>query len=204
VLPYRRMAARAGLVVGAVAITAGIAWFALRGREDHTTEPIKSDPGSATVTAATGAGSDNGSSFIRTTRDGKAAIFAPAGPALEGSGSAEGSATPVVVAGPDSTFESETRDAVWAAKTEDEIRRRFRSLRGGSLDTTECRQDQCLLTLSGTEEQMTQTLGELETKRGLVGFAHHIVLTGPVQKDGKLVIKAYAIFARDAVPQPSN
>lgn len=202
-LPYPRMAARAALVVGAVAITAGIAWFALRGREDNTTEPVKTHPGSATVTAP--AGSDRGSSFIRTTRDGKAAIFAPAGPALEGSGSgsADGSAA-TVVASPDSAFDSQTRDAVWAARTEDEIRRRFRSLKGGSLDATECRQDQCLLTLSGTEEQVAQTLAELETKRGLVGFAHHIVLTGPEQKDGKLVIKAYAMFARDAVPQPSN
>ncbi|MBA3462575.1 MAG: hypothetical protein H0T46_21645 [Deltaproteobacteria bacterium] len=196
------MAARAGLVVGAVAITAGIAWFALREREENTT-PGKVDPGSATVSVTPPAGSDSGSSFIRTTRDGKAAIFAPAGPALEGS-SADGSAETVAVTTPDSAFDSETRDAAWASRTEDEIRRRFRSLRGGSLDATECRQDQCLLTLSGTEEQMSQTLAELETKRGLVGFAHHVVLTGPEQKDGKLVIKAYAMFARDAVPQPAN
>lgn len=203
-LPYPRMAARAGLVVGAVAITAGIAWFALRSREDRTTEPVRRDPGSATANAP--AGSDSGSSFIRTTRDGKAAIFAPAGPALEGSGSGstEGSAATAVVASSDSAFDSETRDPVWAARTEDEIRRRFRSLRGGSLDATECRQDQCLLTLSGTEEQMAQTIAELETKRGLVGFAHHVVLTGPEQKDGKLVIKAYAKFERAGVPQPSN
>jgi hypothetical protein len=196
VLPYPRMAARAGLVVGAVVITAGIAWFALRGREDNTTQPGPIDPGSATVT--TPGGSDNGSSFIRTTRDGKAAIFAPAGPALESGESdrGEGSAATVAVS-PDSAFDSETRDAAWAARTEDEIRRRFRSLRGGSLDATECRQDQCLLTLSGTEEQMAQTLAELETRRGLVGFAHHVLLTGPEQKDGKLVVKAYAMFARD-------
>ena len=194
------MAARAGLVVGAVAITAGIAWFALRGREDSTTEPGKIAPGSAEVTVTPPAGSDGGSAFIRKTRDGKAAIFAPAGPSLEGSGGGEGSEGPRVVVTPDSAFDAETRDAAWAAKTEDEIKRRFRSLKGGSLDATECRQDQCLLTLSGTEEQVTQTLAELETKRGLVGFAHHIVLTAPEQRDGKLVLKAYAIFARDAVP----
>jgi hypothetical protein len=186
------MAARAGLVVGAVAITAGIAWFALRGREDDTTPPVKADPGSAPVTAP--AGSDSGSAFIRTPRDGKAAIFAPAGPSLEGSasGSTDGSVAPT------STFDSETRDAVWAPKTEDEIRRRFKSLRGGSLDATECRQAQCLLTLSGSEEQIGQTLAELETRRGLVGFAHHVVLSGPEQKDGKLVVKAYAVFERGA------
>jgi hypothetical protein len=179
------VSSRWAIVVGAVAIAAGIAWFALRGSDTVAPEPVKS-PVAETPSAA-------GSGFIQKPRDGKAAIFAPEGPSL-GSGSAAADTTTIT---PEKAFATEQRDARWAARTENEIKRRFRSLKGGTLDAAECKQDQCELTMSGSEEQMSQLLAEIETRRGLIGFANHVVLRGPEQKDGKLVIKAYAVFDRD-------
>lgn len=105
---------------------------------------------------------------------------------------------------PDTTavaFEAQARDTVWAPATEAEIRHRFDTgVRAGRIEGTECRADQCLLTMSGTEEEMARAIRDLETEAGLRKFADHIILGGPEQRDGKLVVKAYAVFARDRGP----
>jgi hypothetical protein len=52
--------------------------------------------------------------------------------------------------------------------------------------------------MSGTEEEMSKVLADLETEGGLRGYADHIILDGPVQQNGKMVVRAYAVFDRRA------
>lgn len=96
---------------------------------------------------------------------------------------------------PSSEFERQTRDPTWAGPTEIEIKKRVTKL-GANNYQAECRHDRCLISLRGTEEQMTDVLAKLESPAGLVGFAQSIYLTAPVEQDGKLVVKAYATFDR--------
>jgi len=170
-------------IVGGVAIAAGIAWFAFhRGgepagttRPEGTTEPAGATPGSAGATPRSG-------KVDLSPRTRPEQLGTPSEARLPATGTA---------------FEAQVRDGEWAPKTETEIKRRFQTgIRGGKLDATECRQDQCLLTMSGTEAEMTKALADLETEGGLRDFADHIVLGGPEQRDGKMVIKAYAVFDR--------
>lgn len=97
-------------------------------------------------------------------------------------------------------FESEDRDPSWAPETEADIKARFKYLRGGRLDAVECRQDQCLLTMSGTEEEMTRTIAELETPAGLRDYAERILLGGPEVANGKMTLKVTAFFDRSERP----
>ena len=106
---------------------------------------------------------------------------------------------PAAAATPDTSvaFEAQERDPTWAPGTEAEIRHRFDTgVRAGRLERAECRADQCQLTMSGTEEEMARAIADLETEGGLRNFASHIILGGPEQRDGKMVIKAYAVFDR--------
>ena len=149
------------------------------------TEPTsKSAPeGSAALTTSPG-------SSATTARDPKIDIAPVARPTPT---------TPTPAATPDTSaaFEAQERDADWAPSTESEIRHRFDTgVRAGHLDRAECRADQCLLTMSGTEEEMAKVISDLETEGGLRNFADHIILGGPEQRDGKLVMKAYAVFDR--------
>lgn len=98
-------------------------------------------------------------------------------------------------AGP--AFEAQQRDAQWAPAIEAEIQHRFETgVKAGHLDSAECRTDQCLLTMSGSEEEMGKALAKLETEGGLRSFADHIILAGPETRDGTMIVKAYAVFDR--------
>lgn len=95
------------------------------------------------------------------------------------------------------TFESETRDADWAGPTERGIKQRFKNVRGAKLRAAECRESRCRLTIAGTEAEVSQTIADLEGKRGLSGFAKSVLLTAPERKpDGSLELRAFAVFER--------
>jgi hypothetical protein len=174
------MTARWGILVGVLAIAAGIAWFATHRGGSADDPPAKIAPeGTANLTPSTPPATGTGSA---TGRDGKIDLSPKTRPERL-----------------DSAFDAEVRDADWAIATEKEIKRRFAvGVREGKLDSAECRKDQCLLTMSGTEEEMGKAIADLETEGGLRGYADHIVLDGPVQQDGKLIVRAYAVFDRSA------
>jgi hypothetical protein len=140
----------------------------------------------------------------------KAAISAPERPALTGSDDSPDDPEPAPPApvepappqapadlalNPGQEFERQTRDPTWAGPTEIEIKKRVTKL-GGRVDTTECRHDRCLISLRGSEDQMTDLIAKLESPAGLQGYAQSIYLTGPVEQGGKLVVRAYATFDR--------
>jgi hypothetical protein len=145
---------------------------------------------------------------------GKAAISAPAGPAL-----ATGSATaPAVVEAPSEptptptapppptasataatpeSFAAQQRDPAWAGKTENELRNRIPKLGTAQLEAAECRHDQCQLTLGGSQDDVAAILARLESPtKGITNFAKSVMLTAPEQQGDKLVIRAYAQFER--------
>ncbi|HEU0037594.1 MAG TPA: hypothetical protein VFQ53_43585 [Kofleriaceae bacterium] len=128
-----------------------------------------------------------------------APVAAPEPPRLGSANPGSGSA-PALPPTPsaNAAFEAQARDDVWAAPTEGEIKRRFGKLKAGAkLDAVECRQDQCRLTIAGTPAAMTQTIADLESARGLHGFAANVLLTTPEkQADGTLVMRAIASFDR--------
>ncbi|MDB4962086.1 MAG: hypothetical protein JWP01_2085 [Myxococcales bacterium] len=186
---------RAPVVVGIVVIAGGIAWFALRDR----------NPG-----AGSGTRGDSQGSAALTTGSGKAAISAPAGPRL-GSGSeafTEGLPLPdggtatvdaLTIDAPShrDVFVTQTRDPGWATRTESEIKKRFRALSlGVTLDALECRANQCELTISGASDDIATAFDRLESKQGLGEFADKLLLSGPEQRDGTMIVRAYAMFER--------
>ncbi len=186
------MAARWPIVVGAVAITGGIAWFALHGRNSGDSSTAHAPERSETSAVATTPGSGGSAGSGATGRSAKINMVPLARP--QGAGSA-------ALPAPNTAFESQDRDAAWASETEGDIRGRLRYLRGGKLDSVECRQDQCVLTMSGSEQDVSRSIAELETQAGLRDYADHILLTGPEQRDGKMSIKIYASFDRRTKPE---
>ena len=147
------------------------------------TEPNKSAPaGSASQTT-------EGSASTVKARDGKIDVAPTARPTAEPAPPAPDTAG--------QAFAAQRRDDAWAKGTEADIKHRFATgVRAGHLDATECRTDQCLLTISGTEEEMGRALADLETEGGLRNFADHIILDGPETRDGTMIVKAYAVFDR--------
>lgn len=191
------MTSRLGILVGVLTIAAGITWFALRSRGSADESSANRAPeGSDTLTAGPPATRPG----AVTSRDGKIDVSPKNRPERLG-GLAEAPLPPTTTA-----FEAEVRDAEWATETETEIKRRFAvGVREGRLEATECRQQQCLLTMSGSEAEMSRVLADLETEGGLRGYADHVVLDGPVQQDGKLIVRAYAVFDRTAKgPDPGT
>jgi hypothetical protein len=184
------MTARWGILVGALVIAAGIAWFAShRGGSADDSGKIAPE-GSANLTSSdrqiTGSGSATG-------RDGKMDLSPKTRPEHFGSANEQ----PLPASG--TAFEAQSRDADWAPVTEKEIKRRFAvGIRESKLESAECRQDQCLLTMSGNEDEMSKGLADLETEGGLRNFADHIILDGPVQQNGKMTVRVYAVFDRRA------
>jgi hypothetical protein len=183
------MAARWTILVG-VAITGGIAWFALhRGGSSEAPGGKRVTEGSTGGTTDTGRA---GSAAVRKLRDGKIDTSTPEHPMhVEDPSTA--------LPAPGTKFEAQARDPEWAPKAETEIKRRFSTgVRRGRLDATECHHDQCLLTMSGTQDDMATAIADLETDGGLLNYADHIILGGPEERDGKLVIKVFAVFDRRA------
>jgi hypothetical protein len=175
------MSSRAGFVVGIAAITGGIAMFACGSKSEPSSKGAPE--GSAPLTS-------EGSARAVKARDGKIDLAPAARPTVT---------TPPAAATPETTaaFDAQERDAEWAPGIEADIKHRFDTgVRAGHLDSAECRADRCLLTMSGSEEEMAKVISDLETDGGLRNFADHIILAGPEQRDGKLVVKAYAVFDR--------
>lgn len=182
------------IVVGIAALGGGLAWCAARGEEaaspPASTAPV--DPRGSAIGAPAGAG--------------QAAIRAPAGPSLgSGSGHPFGGdpvpsiEAPPIDAGPSPqqlAFGAQTRDPAWAGTTETEIKRRLGKLDGARLVAAECRRDQCELTIGGSQEELSAALGVIESPRGLRDYARSVLLTAPEQRDGRLIVRAYAQFER--------
>lgn len=184
------MAARWTILVGVAAISGGIAWFALRDRGSSAEDPAKIAPeGSAHPSPGVVSTSSTAGSAGRTGKIDQIPLQRP---------QPTQSAAPLP---PQNTaFEAEDRDPSWAPETEADIKARVKYLRGGQLDAVECRQDQCLLTMSGTEEEMSRTIAELETPAGLRDYADRILLGGPEVANGKMTLKVTAFFDRSKRP----
>lgn len=179
---------RASIVVGILAIAGGITWFALRdsGRGSRPAQ------GSGALTPR---GSGSGS--------GKAAIFAPEGPQLAGSGNAFDPPRPAlldaqVIDAPShrDVFTAQTRDPAWAAKIEGELEAQMRRLKLTAVQGVECRADQCELTITGTIHAVETTIAALESPEGLSTSAKSLLLGGPEHRDDQLTLRVYALFER--------
>lgn len=177
---------RASIVVGILAIAGGITWFALRD-SGHGSGPAR----------GSGAGPETESG------SGKAAIFAPEGPRLAGSGNAFDPPRPAlpdaqVIDAPShrDVFTGQTRDPDWAARTEGELEARMRRLRLTAVQGVECRADQCELTITGTLQAVETTIAALESPKGLQGAAKSLLLGGPEHHDDQLTLRVYALFER--------
>jgi hypothetical protein len=94
-------------------------------------------------------------------------------------------------------FVRETRDDEWAETTEAELEARWKTIRGGKLESAECRQAQCKLVVSGSQDDVATTIADLEGSRGLHGFAQGVLLTSPERKDdGSIVLRVFVKFRR--------
>ncbi len=183
---------RVPIVVGILAVAGGITWFALRG-----------DQGSSGLTPAPAPRSGSGA--------GRAAIFAPEGPTLEGPALGvnafdppPGPALPALVDAPPGidapshrdVFDAQTRDPAWAARTEGELKERIRKLKLTTVLGVDCRTDQCELTLSGSPEAIDTTIATLEGAKGLSTLAKSLLLGGPEQSGEQMTLRVYALFDR--------
>ena len=170
------MGDRTPFVVGILAIVAVVAWLLLRGDSAQDPAPA-SKAGSAAQT-------------------GSAAKSAPAGPSLPAADPTKpalSSTTPTA----DDTFSEESRDDAWATKTEAELTKRWKQIRGAKLESTECRQTQCKLVVTGAENDVATAIADLEGPRGLHGFAENVLLTSPARNaDDTIVLRIYAKFSR--------
>jgi hypothetical protein len=94
-------------------------------------------------------------------------------------------------------FAEERRDAAWAAPTEATLAQRLAQVRGAKVQTTECRHERCQIALAGSLGDIKKSIADLESSRGLHGFARTVVLTVPEKKpDGSYLLRAYAVFDR--------
>ncbi len=181
------MAPRGLLIIAALAIAGGIAWFALRDRGGETPR----DPVHAAAT-------NPETPALATPPSPTPAIaqHAPDRPALPDllHGQLPDGGIPTLA----QLYAAEPRDADWGPRTEKEIEHQLAHLTGGTLDNTECHLSQCELTLSSTDEGgMQHAIGELEAKRGLAGIAQSMMLTAPDRHaDGSLVLHVFASFVR--------
>jgi hypothetical protein len=181
------MAGRWPLVVGVTTIIAVVAWFLLR--DDDLSTPAARPP------------AGDGSSGL-TRRE--PAVSAPAGPRLGsdvewGTEAERPELPPATPATPsaDGTFEAQARDDGWARRTEADLQKRMKNIRGGKLDDIECRETMCRIIVIGSEAEVAKTVDELESPRGLSGYAKSLLLTAPERKpDGSIVLRLYPRFDR--------
>ena len=167
------MGDRAPFVVGILAIVAVVAWLVLRGDGAQPTPNATPSP----------------------VARGSAAINAPAPPSLAPRPELPSPPAPGPTA--EDTFSEEDRDTAWASKTETEIAKRWQQVRGGKLESSECRKTQCRLVLAGTEIDIANAIADLEGPRGLHGFAENVLLTNPSKNaDGTITLRIYAKFDR--------
>lgn len=166
---------RAPFVVGLLAIVAVVAWLLLRG---ESAQQPNAQPQPTQATGST------------------AARSAPAGPSLPTTNPPP-SLPPSTGPTAEDTFSEEVRDDAWADKTETELAKRWKQVRGAKLESTECRQAQCRLVVTGAEADVATSIADLEGPRGLHGFAENILLTSPSKAaDGTITLRVYAKFDR--------
>lgn len=172
---------RAPIVVGISASIGVVAWVLVGGGDS---EPKARAPGSG------------------DRADPRAATRAPEGPALpaaSGWGTAAMPKLPTPPAAPaaDDVFLEEIRDDAWATKTERDISERWKAIRGGKLESAECRRAQCRLVITGAEADIGQAIADLEGPRGMQGFANHVHLTNPAHRaDGSIALRVFVRFER--------
>ena len=170
------------IVVGILAIAAVVAWLLMRDGD----QPAPNAPPSTGSGALTKSGAK--SAPESPSLPAGSALAPPSGPALP--------AQPPAPTAED-TFSGEERDDAWAAKTEPELKKRWKHIRGGKLESVECKQTQCKLVVTGPEQDLAMAVSDLEGPRGFHGFADNVLLTAPTQNaDGTIVLRIYAKFAR--------
>jgi hypothetical protein len=97
----------------------------------------------------------------------------------------------------ETTFLEQPRDDAWAKQTEAELAKRWKQIRGGTLEGTECRKAECRLIVTGTQDAVAQAVADLEGPRGLHGYAENVLLSNPtVADDGTVTLRIYARFER--------
>lgn len=169
------------IFVGIAAIAGGVAWFALR----------EGDPS---------ANRTQGSSELTPSKvPSRTPIAAPQQPSLGIDASIGSDGRPVLPPplGIEAEFASQSRDDDWAPATETELKQRFKKIRGAKLQETECHQSSCRFVVAGSEADVSQTIADLESDRGLHSFAKNVLLTLPERKpDGSLVLRAFLLFDR--------
>ena len=172
------MGDRVPFVVGLLAIVAIVAVLVLRG--ETAQPPAKPAPAPATATGT-------------ATRPAPPSLPTPPQPRPE---------LPTSVVPPaqtaDETFSEETREAAWAAATEAQITERWKQVRGGKLESLECRQTQCRLVVKGSEDDVATSVADLEGPRGMHGFAQSVMLTNPLKHDdGTISLRVFVRFDRN-------
>lgn len=173
------MGSRAPFVVGILAIAAVVAWLVLRGEDAQPTNPTPGPAGSADL-----------------TNPGKVATPQPSLPTEPGKPPELQPGLPPVPTA-DETFQEESRDDTWAKKTEGELAERWKKIRAGKLESTECRQTQCRMTIVGSEQDVGTAVADLEGPRGLHGYAKGVLLTGPQRNaDGSISLRVFVNFER--------
>jgi hypothetical protein len=174
------MRARAPIVVGILAIVALVAWLVLReGDKSAPAAPSRTVPGSGS-SALTQAGAKSAPESPSLPRE-----TGPALPAMPPTPTAE------------DTFSEEERDAAWASQTEPELKKRWKNIRGGKLESVECKKTQCKVVVTGPQQDLAMAIADLEGPRGLHGYAENVLLTAPTQNaDGTIVLRIYAKFER--------
>jgi len=141
-------------------------------------------------TGSQGSGTQSGSG-------GRAAIAAPTAPSLPQPAPAPALPASSGAPEPSQVFAAQQRDPAWADATERELAKRIPALASAKLLATECRRDQCMLELGGSDQDVAAILARLESPtKGITGYAKSLMLTAPEQRDGKTVIRAYAQFER--------
>src|SRR5215210_1183277 len=171
------MGSRALTTVGILAIAGVVVWLVYR----DGSKPAPNAP------------PRTGSSALTTGP--KAA--APEAPSLPSQPS--GPALPELPPAPtaDDTFSEEPRDTAWASKTEAELQKRWKTIRGGKLETTECHTSYCKVVVTGPEQDLAMAIADLEGPRGLHGFAENVLLTAPSKNaDNTITLRVYARFDR--------
>ena len=95
----------------------------------------------------------------------------------------------------DDSFQTESRDAAWAAMAEKSIH-----AVAPHLTEVSCRSLQCRVTLLAPTEQAmmdaTEQLQREDSVRGIDGV-QAVILTAPEQRDGQLAMKIYVRFNRE-------
>lgn len=167
------MGDRTPFVVGLLAIAAVVAWLVLRESDTPESKPA-SPAGSAALTARP----TPEPSLPKPTGPTPAPELVPQAPTAE------------------DVFSEEPRDDAWAVKTEAELAKRWKQIRGGTVESIECRRTRCRVLLVGPQNDIAAALADLEGPRGLHGYAQNVHLTAPQQRADDIALRIFVRFER--------